>query len=418
VGCEACHGPGQAHLFWAGLPDAFDRERWLDVDARGWTRSFIAGDAASEINLCAACHSRREPLGADSPPPGAAFDDHYRLMLLRDGLYYRDGQIHDEVYVYGSFLQSKMYAKGVRCTDCHEPHSYALKLQGNELCTQCHQPRGHPAFPSLTKAEYDTPAHHFHEQGSVASACRSCHMPETNYMVVDARADHSFRVPRPDLSEKLDSPDLCTQCHQGETPEWAAKQIRVRFPQGRSDEPHFGEVFAAAVEAMTADISQQLIVMSTNHDLPAIVRATALQLQPPTAASDPAVTERLAGLLSDDSALVRAAAVGVQRGLRSEQGIKRLATMLTDPSRSVRIETAKAFLGVPPGAIPQEYQVSLREAMDELQVFMRAKTDFPEGQLVILYTGIFKFDGRLDRVIITVSDENTVPPRKLPAVYY
>jgi len=39
-------------------------------------------------------------------------------------------------------------------------------------------------------------------------------------------------------------------------------------------------------------------------------------------------------------------------------------------------------------------------------------------QVSDLYTGIFKFDGELDRVIITVSDENTVPPRKLPATYY
>jgi len=39
-------------------------------------------------------------------------------------------------------------------------------------------------------------------------------------------------------------------------------------------------------------------------------------------------------------------------------------------------------------------------------------------QVSDLYTGIFKFNGRLDRVIITVSDENTVPPRDLPAMYY
>ncbi len=383
VGCEACHGPGEAHVAWAEQPDTFDREHWLDVNARGWTPAFIVGDAASEINVCAACHSRREPLGADSPPPGAAFDDHYRLALLRDGLYYPDGQIHDEVYVYGSYLQSKMYAQGVRCTNCHEPHSYALKLQGNELCTQCHQPRGNPAFPTSTKAEYDAPAHHFHEQGSDAATCRSCHMPETDYMVVDARSDHSFRVPRPDLAAKLDTPDLCTQCHQGKTPEWAAQEIRARFPQGRSDKPHFGEVFAVAGDTMNTDLAQQLIVISSNHDLPAIVRATALQLQPPAVASDPAFTERLAVLLSDDSALVRAAAVKVQRGLRTQQGVIRLATILADPNRSVRIEAAKALLGVPPGALPREYQVSLREAMGELQESMRAKADYPEGQLVI-----------------------------------
>jgi arylsulfatase len=39
-------------------------------------------------------------------------------------------------------------------------------------------------------------------------------------------------------------------------------------------------------------------------------------------------------------------------------------------------------------------------------------------QVSDLYTGIFKFNGELDRVIFTVSDENTVPPRELPAMYY
>jgi len=34
------------------------------------------------------------------------------------------------------------------------------------------------------------------------------------------------------------------------------------------------------------------------------------------------------------------------------------------------------------------------------------------------YEGPFPFDGVLDRVVITVSDENTVPPRKLPAIDY
>jgi len=39
-------------------------------------------------------------------------------------------------------------------------------------------------------------------------------------------------------------------------------------------------------------------------------------------------------------------------------------------------------------------------------------------QVSDLYTGIFKFNADLDRVLITVSEENTVPPRQLPATYY
>jgi predicted CXXCH cytochrome family protein len=151
VGCEACHGPGETHVAWSKAPDTFDKTRWSDVDALGLTAVYQTPDTASQINLCAACHSRREPLGSDSPIPGAAFDQHYRLALLRDDLYFPDGQIKDEVDVYGSFLQSRMYAKGVQCGDCHDAHTSRVKLKGNALCTQCHNPQGNPRFPGLEK---------------------------------------------------------------------------------------------------------------------------------------------------------------------------------------------------------------------------------------------------------------------------
>ncbi len=378
VGCEACHGPGEAHLAWARQPKRFDRMRWAGVDALGLTS---ASSAMVEIDLCAACHSRREPLGADSPPPGAAFDDHYRLALLRDGLYFPDGQIRDEVYVYGSFLQSKMYASGVRCTHCHEPHGVALKLEGNALCTQCHNAQGNPAFPTLRKAEYDTPAHHFHDQHSDASACKNCHMPQRNYMVVDGRRDHSFRIPRPDLSVKLDTPDPCTQCHQGKTPEWAVQQIKIRFLKSRNGEPHFAELFAAAGEAKSKQSAHQLLTLASNRDMPAIVRASALQRMMPGAIV--VQEDDLASLMNDESALVRMAAIGLQRSLSEHDRTKILLTLLSDPMRSVHIETAKAFLGMPEKDLPEHARIPLQKAMGELQRSLHAKADFPEIQMVL-----------------------------------
>jgi predicted CXXCH cytochrome family protein len=381
VGCEACHGPGEAHVAWAEKPDAFDSTRWTRVSANGLTPVLTAGGAAAEINLCAACHSRREPLGADSPPPGAPLDDHYRLALLRDGLYFPDGQIRDEVYVYGSFVQSKMYAAGVRCTNCHQPHGYALKLEGNALCTQCHSIGGNEAFPTLTKAEYDAPAHHFHPQGSEASACKSCHMSKRYYMVVDGRRDHSFRVPRPDLSAKLGVPDPCIRCHQDQTPEWAARQIKARYPNGRSGEPHFGEVFAAAGQPMSEQDTQRLVTLASDRSMAAIVRASAVQRL--AAFGKPEHADRLAGLLADDSAWVRISAIGLQRSLPHQRRMKNLGPLLRDARRSVRIEAAKALLDVPPAAIPEDAREPLRAAMDELQKSLYAKADFPENQMVI-----------------------------------
>ena len=278
VGCEACHGPGEAHMAWAGNPQAFKQTAWRDVNARGLTNAFQAADAEAEIQQCATCHSRREPLGSASPLPGTPFHDAYRLALLRDGLYHPDGQIRGEVYVHGSFLQSRMYAKGVRCSNCHEPHSGKLKAAGNAVCTQCHSPSGNPDFPSAELADYDSIAHHFHEPGSEGAQCKNCHMIERVYMGIDGRRDHSFRIPRPDLSASLGTPNACTDCHVDQTAHWATAEVVTRFPESTRRGVHFATAFATAWRgnrgAETVDL---LIRIASSESLPGIVRASALE---------------------------------------------------------------------------------------------------------------------------------------------
>ena len=140
--------------------------------------------------------------------------DLYVPQLLIDPYYYPDGQILDEVYVYGSFIQSKKYEEGVRCTNCHDPHTARLVAKGNTLCTRCHNTSPSPQFQTIKQKDYDTSDHHFHKKGGVGSNCVDCHMPATTYMVVDPRRDHSFRIPRPDLTVKLDTPNACNGCHR------------------------------------------------------------------------------------------------------------------------------------------------------------------------------------------------------------
>ena len=279
VGCEACHGPGEAHVAWVNNASALDQTAWSGVNARGLTIAFQASDAKTEIQQCASCHSRREPLGSVSPLPGTPFHDAYRLALLRDGLYHPDGQIRDEVYVYGSFLQSRMYASGVRCSNCHEPHSGALRATGNAVCTQCHSPAGNPNFSTLTRKDYDSPAHHFHEFGSKGAQCKSCHMVERFYMGIDGRRDHSFRIPRPDLSVLLGTPNTCTDCHVEQTADWAAAAVAARFPSNASRSEHFASAFEAArrgsSEPRTVDL---LIEIASSQSLPGIVRASTLEI--------------------------------------------------------------------------------------------------------------------------------------------
>ena len=187
-----------------------------------------------EIEVCAQCHARRGQI-AEGYEAGKPFLDHYRPALLTSPLYHADGQQRGEVYNWGSFLQSKMYANGVTCSDCHNPHSGKLRAEGNALCATCHVP-----------SKYDTAAHHHHKPASAGAACVACHMPTTTYMVVDPRHDHSLRVPRPDLSVKLGTPNACNGCHTNRDARWAAKQVNQWYGHDPQGYQRFAAAFAAA----------------------------------------------------------------------------------------------------------------------------------------------------------------------------
>ncbi|MCG7872785.1 MAG: tetratricopeptide repeat protein [Candidatus Thiodiazotropha lotti] len=381
VGCEACHGPGEAHLSWANAPEKFAAGLWKGTDAKGLTAAYVENNAASEINLCAGCHSRREPIGANSPEPGSEFDDHYRIALLRDGLYFPDGQIHDEVYVYGSFVQSKMYQKGVKCSNCHDAHSYQLKAEGNALCTLCHNPRGNALFPSLRKNEYDSVEHHFHEADSEGAECKQCHMPERHYMIVDGRRDHSFRIPRPDLSEKMAVPNVCNTCHKDKSPDWSVAEIAKRYPDGQFKKRHFAEVINLADTSLDNQVVKQLLGLANNKTIPAIVRASALEnLRPAAGNLD---FDKIYPLLSDENAWVRTAAANLFVFSADEKKTDRLLPLLSDPIRSVRLEAIKAFLSHDLERLALSDSAAVKKAMKEYQQSLSAKADFPETQMVI-----------------------------------
>ncbi|WP_422037591.1 multiheme c-type cytochrome [Roseibium sp.] len=377
VGCEACHGPGEAHVAWA-KPETPGESAFSRVNEKGLLVEFSDDHAQTEIQQCATCHARREPFQASSPFPGTPFHDAYRLALLREGLYHPDGQILDEVYVYGSFLQSKMHQAGVRCSDCHEPHSAELRADGNAMCTQCHSPAGNSNFPSLTLKDYDDEAHHFHETGSEGAQCISCHMIERTYMGIDGRRDHSFRVPRPDVSSRIGTPNACTDCHQDKPAEWAAEILKTRFPDGRHRKPHFGEVFSSAREGTTG-IGDNLLAIANQPTYPAIVRATALDLL--MRDPDPALAERAGNLLDDPEPLVRSAAVATQRNAPAEIANGNILRALEDPARAVRIAAARQLLTLPPGPSSAHASPAARTASREWQQSLAAKSDFPETHM-------------------------------------
>ena len=332
------------------------------------------------LQQCASCHSLREPFGDGNPIPGTAYHDAYRLNTLRPGSYHADGQILSEVYVYGSFLQSKMYAKGVTCNDCHDPHSMELRAEGNAVCAQCHSEAGNPSFPTLVLKSYDDESHHFHEPGTEGAQCKSCHMIERDYMVVDGRRDHSFRIPRPDLSLETQSPNACNDCHDDQSPEWAAAALEEWYPESTHRNAHYGQTLAAARYGQ-ADSADNLVALARYAELPGVVRASALDML--AGWSTPDLATLLEPLLQDEDPLIRAAAVSVQRGAPLQSRSARLAPLLADPSKLVRIAAAREFLAIPPSNMSARTLRDLNNAMQDWKSALDAKMDFPETQMVL-----------------------------------
>ncbi|WP_378941985.1 tetratricopeptide repeat protein [Mesorhizobium sp. ANAO-SY3R2] len=385
VGCEACHGPAEAHLAWAALAAgkvSTDPSKFSGVDAHGWQHPAATGKQAIEANMCGPCHSRRQALGPDSSPPQAPFGNHYALSTLEDRLYFPDGQQRDEVYVLGSFMQSKMFQKGVTCTNCHDPHSGQLVAAGNAVCTQCHNETGRAEFPSLKRKVFDAPSHHHHTPGTKGAECVSCHMPERNYMVVDGRRDHFFRVPDPLLSQKAGSPDACLSCHTGQKAAWAADAIKQWAPQRVSSTLAYGETLASARrDGLDGKMIEKLAAIARDASQPAIARATAVREMADQA--DGATAAALAPLLADNSELVREAAIRLWRSTSPAERVNRLQPLLGDPSASVRVAAALELANVPPGDLPVAQRTVLEAALTEMKAAMTANSDFPEGQLAI-----------------------------------
>ncbi len=404
VGCEACHGPGGAHVAWA-RDEATSQTPWKGLTETGLTLDMSSG-GETYLQQCASCHSRREPFEQGNPLPGTPFHDAYRLSLLREGSYHADGQILDEVYVYGSFLQSKMYDKGVTCNDCHEPHTAQLRATGNGLCTQCHSEAGNTRFPTLQTKAYDDPSHHFHETGTDGAQCKSCHMIERDYMVVDGRRDHSFRIPRPDLRTVTLGPDACTDCHRDETASWAAAALEGWYPDSMHRGPHYGETLAAGRRDLRGH-TEELASLAEYTELPGIVRATALEML--NRAATPTLAARLEPLLTDPDPLVRAAAASVQRGAPGNESAARLVALLGDPVRAVRIAAAREFLSLPVARLPDAMAADLQGAMRDWQQSLMAKLDYPETQVVI--AGIGMTTRRMDNALRAFGEAVTLDPQ-------
>jgi Flp pilus assembly protein TadD len=378
VSCEACHGPGSGHVAWANrgeaaaagdrmglVVDLADREGavWNIDPASGLATRSVPRASHTALETCARCHARRGVV-SDDYQFGQPLMATHQPALLTDPLYFSDGQIRDEVYVYGSFLQSKMYQRGVTCTDCHNAHTLTVSGEGNSRCAGCHLP-----------AKFDSPSHHHHEADSAGASCVACHMPTTTYMGVDARRDHSFRVPRPDLTRSVGSPNACASCHSDQSTEWAVAAVS-RWYGPRP--PHFGEVLDRARRA-EPDAGAALVELARSPDTPAIVRATAVDALRgyPGAAAQGAI----AVAAVSEEPLLRLASVGALDAVPPAERVVRLAPLLEDPVRTVRLEAARSLAAVRVGQLSAAQRVALDGALEEYRQAQQINSDRAEAHV-------------------------------------
>jgi tetratricopeptide (TPR) repeat protein len=396
VSCEACHGPGSNHVGWAersggwerfdtplkGLTHRLDERAgvvWLRDAASGKPRRSAPRESQVELETCAACHSRRAQLFEDDRY-GQPLMDAYLPALLEGPNYHVDGQIDGEVYVYGSFLQSRMHQAGVTCSDCHEPHSLQLRAPGNGVCLQCH-----------AGADYDDRKHHFHASGGAGAQCVDCHMPAKNFMVVDPRRDHSFRIPRPDLSARFGAPNACNGCHTDRQAAWAADKLREWYGQT----PRGLQNYAAALQAARAgggNTAAELSALLGDGNQPAIARATAAAaLQ---SRLDPDAVRALIGVIDAADPLLRHAAIQGLAALPPEYRWQVMGPLLDDPVRAVRIAAGEALADIPPERLDDTGRARLRAAIDAYIASQDFNAEHASAQVNLgnLHTAQRKFD--------------------------
>lgn len=362
VSCEACHGPGKAHVDFIES-DKYEEGAAYNGSAHMQLTKYITTE--EQVGECARCHARRSQITPFFNHTGTFFD-HYIPDVLRDEIYHPDGQIMDEDYVYGSFVQSKMFMQGVRCTNCHNPHSMQLVLPGNELCLQCHE-----------KQTYDVEAHHFHPVGTESAQCINCHMTGEFYMVNDFRRDHSFRVPRPDQSVQYGTPNACNKCHTDQSAEWAAKAVEEWYGPDRPD--HFSDALLAG-STRQPEAAPQLIELVRDTSYPAIARATGVWYLGQIGV-DAEVFQALMGALKDFDPMVRIEAVNALMMLPQEQRLPLFSPLLQDPVRSVRITAANGLADLPPALMDAANQEMHKRALKEYETYLSMNADFPMGQI-------------------------------------
>ncbi len=369
VSCEACHGPASIHNEWA----AIDKNDRPEIAHFGFLVKQKNLNTEETLDQCAYCHARRSGLG-NNKHEGNSYMDQFIPQLGKAPYFHLDGQILEEDYVFASFTQSKMHGNHVRCSDCHDIHGLKIKTQGNGTCWQCHD-----------KNKYDTYEHHFHkgepmsglmstngiyEKGN-GTQCVDCHMAGAIFMGVDFRRDHSLRIPRPDLTRTIGTPNACTSCHKDQKPEWAEKHIKDWYKH----EPtlHYGTVFAAA-EKSENGIDKQLVELIQNDSTANMVKAIAISYLPNYQGEQN--SKIIENEFNNNNPLIRFTAVRNYFHSNQEYYINKIKIFLLDSIKSIRTEAAQKILGIPNANIGKDYEKPYNDALSEYIAYLNHSADF------------------------------------------
>lgn len=361
VSCESCHGGGQNHIDYIAN-DYSSKSKVIGSYLKLGKKS----GQLEQIITCAPCHARTSEISA-AHIESTDIMDNYIPQIPGTEFFYADGQVKEEDYIYTSFLQSKMFSKGVKCSDCHNPHSTRLKRAiGNQTCIECHSPK-----------KYDVPTHTFHTSGK-GTECVNCHMPGKIYMGNDLRHDHSFRVPRPDLSVTYGTPNACSNCHADKSNKVLAAAVVKWY--GPNRKYHFGDDLIPGSK-LDENSEVALTRLINNKEVPNIIKATAVfylgSIQTETSLNT------LLDCIQNNDSQIRYRVLRSLANFRPSSWIDAVGPLLSDKVRAVRIAAADLYITIPKEQIPDQYSSSFLSAQKELKSLLVYQTDFAVGNIMM-----------------------------------